>query len=163
MTSATLTVSDLARAAGVASSAVRFYEKQGLITSQRTLGNQRRFHRVDECLVKIIRVAQRVGLSVAEIRALMADLPESSRDITVDDFLRLRHRLEDEARTRIQALTAALDDLSTDRELCELPPKDPRGSPVGQLGGTGGGQPTVVKLRQGDRPVAVVAEKVVAR
>jgi MerR family redox-sensitive transcriptional activator SoxR len=121
----TLTVSDLANAAGVAPSAVRFYEKHGLITSERTSGNQRRFHPVDECLIKIIRVAQRVGLSVAEIREQMADLPQDSRSITTDDFLRLRHRLEREARTRIQALTTALDDLATDQKLCEIPPKKP--------------------------------------
>jgi MerR family redox-sensitive transcriptional activator SoxR len=121
----TLTVSDLARAAGVAPSAVRFYESQGLITSERTRGNQRRFHHADECVVKIIRVAQRVGLSVAEIREHLADLPRNSRDITVDDFLRLRHRLEREARERIQALTAVLDDLTTDQKLCEIPPRKP--------------------------------------
>jgi len=121
-----LTVSDIARASGVAASAVRFYEKHGLITSERTSGNQRRFHRVDECLVKIIRVAQRVGLSVAEIRALMADLPQDRRDITIDDFFRLRHRLEHEVRERIQALTAVLDDLTSDQKLCEVPPVEPK-------------------------------------
>ena len=118
-----LTVSDIARASGVAASAVRFYEKHGLITSERTSGNQRRFHRVDECLVKIIRVAQRVGLSVAEIRDLMADLPQDRRVITIDDFLRLRRRLEHEVRERIQALTAVLDDLASDQKLCEVPPR----------------------------------------
>lgn len=118
----TLTVSDLAHAAGVAPSAVRFYEKHGLITSQRTSGNQRRFHHVDECLVKIIRVAQRVGLSVAEIREHLAGLPQDSRAITNHDFLRLRHSLEREARDRIQALTTVLDDLATDQKLCEISP-----------------------------------------
>ncbi|WP_194290763.1 MerR family transcriptional regulator [Nocardia aurantia] len=68
-------------------------------------------------------MAQRVGLSVAEIRDRMAGLPENSRDITIDDFLRLRHGLEQEAHERIRALTAVLDDLATDRELCEIPPK----------------------------------------
>ncbi|MQY26043.1 hypothetical protein NRB56_16030 [Nocardia sp. RB56] len=53
----------------------------------------------------------------------MAGLPENSRDITIDDFLRLRHGLEQEAHERIRALTAVLDDLATDRELCEIPPK----------------------------------------
>jgi MerR family redox-sensitive transcriptional activator SoxR len=125
-TEPTLTVGDLARAAGVAPSAVRFYENNGLITSVRTRGNQRRFHRVDECLVKIIRVAQRVGLSVAEIREHLADLPPNSHDITIDDFLRLRKRLEREAHDRIQALNAVLDDLATDQKLCEIPPRTPQ-------------------------------------
>lgn len=120
-TEATLTVSELARGSGVAPSAIRFYEKHGLITSERTAGNQRRFHQVEECLVKIIRVAQRVGLSVAEIRTLMADLPRHRADITIEDFYRLRRRLENEVRERIQALTAVLDDLTSDQKLCEVP------------------------------------------
>jgi len=97
----TLTVSDLARISGAAASVVRFYERHGLVTSQRTAGRQRRFYEVDGCLVKIIRLAQRVGLSVAEIRELMSDLPDS-REITMDDWFRLRRRLENEVRQRIQ-------------------------------------------------------------
>jgi len=120
----TLTVSDLARASGVAASAVRFYDKHGLVTSQRTTGNQRRFYQVDGCLIKIIRIAQRVGLSVAEIRQLMSDLPDR-REITIDDWFRLRHRLEEEVRQRIQALTDVLDDLTSEEKLCELPPIQP--------------------------------------
>ena len=120
----TLTVSDLVRASGVAASAVRFYEKHGLVTSQRTAGNQRRFYQVDGCLIKIIRVAQRVGLSVAEIRQLMSDLPDR-REITIDDWSRLRHRLEEEVRQRIQALNDVLDDLTSEEKLCELPPVQP--------------------------------------
>ncbi len=115
-----LTVSDLARASGVAPSAVRFYENHGLITSERTSGNQRRFYEVDGCLVKIIRVAQRAGLSVAEIRHLMSDLPDR-REITIDDWFRLRYRLEAEVHERIQALTDLLDDLTSDQKLCEVP------------------------------------------
>jgi MerR family redox-sensitive transcriptional activator SoxR len=117
----TLTVGDLARASGVAPSAVRFYEKHGLVTAERTSGNQRRFYEVDGCLIKIIRVAQRVGLSVAEIRDLMADLPDR-RDITIDDWRGLRDRLEREVRERIQALTEVLDDLTSEQKLCEVPP-----------------------------------------
>ena len=120
----TLTISDLARASGVAPSAVRFYERYGLITSQRTAGNQRRFYEVDGCLIKIIRVAQRVGLSVAEIRQLFSDLPER-REITIDDWVRLQHRLEKEVRQRIQALTDVLDDLTSEQKLCGVPPVQP--------------------------------------
>jgi MerR family transcriptional regulator, redox-sensitive transcriptional activator SoxR len=120
-----LTVGELARASGVAPSAVRFYEKHGLVVSRRTSGNQRRFYEVESCLIKIVRVAQRVGLSVAEIRDLMADLPDR-QDITVQDWARLRTRLEQEVRERIEALTAVLDDLTGDRKLCEVPPAERR-------------------------------------
>lgn len=126
MTTATLTVGDVARESGVAPSAVRFYEKQGLITSVRTAGNQRRFHGVDQCVIKIIRVAQRVGLSVAEIRDLISELPDDRSAIEPADFLRLRLRLESEVRRRIQALNEVLDNLDTDQKLCEVPPVETR-------------------------------------
>src|SRR4051812_1875058 len=116
-----LTVGDLARASGVAPSAVRFYEKNGLVTSERTSGNQRRFYEVDACLIKIIRVAQRVGLSVGEIRDLMSGLPDR-REITIADWCRLRERLEQEVRERIEALAEVLDDLTSGEKLCEVPP-----------------------------------------
>ncbi|BCJ28672.1 MerR family transcriptional regulator [Actinocatenispora sera] len=118
---ATLTVSELAHRTGVAPSAIRFYEKHRLVVSERTAGNQRRFYEAEECIVKIIRVAQRVGLSIAEIRELMADLPERRR-ITIDDWCVLRRALESEVRARLQALHAALDDLTSDQRLCEIPP-----------------------------------------
>lgn len=119
--SPSLTVGDLARASGVAPSAVRFYESHGLVTSERTSGNQRRFYEVDACVIKIIRVAQRVGLSVAEIRDLMAGLP-ASRDIAIGDWRRLREHLEQEVRRRIAELTEVLDDLTSEAKLCEVPP-----------------------------------------
>jgi MerR family transcriptional regulator, redox-sensitive transcriptional activator SoxR len=49
-----LTVGDLGRASGVAPSAVRFYEAHGLLTSERTAGNQRRFREPDVCRTKVI-------------------------------------------------------------------------------------------------------------
>ena len=117
----TLTVSDVAEAAGIKNSAVRFYDDNGLLASVRTAGNQRRFYRIDACLVKIIRVAGRAGLSVAEIRALMADLPARRGDVTVADFARLRARLEADVRERIAALTNVLDDLVSTQKLCDVP------------------------------------------
>ena len=120
-TEATLTVRDVAGAGGIAASAVRFYDDNGLLASVRTAGNQRRFHPIDACLVKIIRVAQRAGLSVAEIRALMADLPDKRGDVTVADFGRLRAQLEADVRERIAALTNVLDDLTSERKLCDVP------------------------------------------
>ena len=120
-TEATLTVSDVAAAAGIAASAVRFYDDNGLLASVRTAGNQRRFYPIDACLVKIIRVAQRAGLSVAEIRALMADLPDKRGDVTVADFGRLREHFEADVRERIAALTNVLDDLTSTRKLCDVP------------------------------------------
>ncbi len=91
-----------------------------MISAARTSGNQRRFHEVDACIIKIVRVAQRVGLSVAEIHELISGLPDR-RAITMDDWYDLPKALEDEVRSRIRALTVVLDDLTTEPRLCEVP------------------------------------------
>ncbi|MEV4200300.1 MerR family transcriptional regulator [Micromonospora globbae] len=113
----TLTVSDVARESGVSGSAVRFYERQGLITAGRTSGNQRRFGPEAACRVRVARVAQRIGLSVGEIRELLAALPP---DPEPADWQALHERLTAEAEQRIRELHAALDDIRSGRKLCEL-------------------------------------------
>ncbi|WP_238019621.1 MerR family transcriptional regulator [Dactylosporangium sp. AC04546] len=117
MLKSSLTVSDVAAESGVAASAVRFYERQGLIHAARTGGNQRRFERDAVCRVKVARVAQRVGLSVAEIREMLDTLPVEPG---LDDWLRLRVQLADEAHRRIASLEAVLDDIASEQKLCDL-------------------------------------------
>ncbi|MCA9826230.1 MAG: MerR family DNA-binding transcriptional regulator, partial [Dehalococcoidia bacterium] len=56
-----ITIGELAERTGVATSAIRFYESIGLLTSERTSGNQRRFRRDDIRVVSVIRAAQAVG------------------------------------------------------------------------------------------------------
>lgn len=116
-----LTVGEIAAMSSVASSAVRFYEKHGLITSERTSGNQRRFRSQDSCRIKIIRVAQRVGLTVAEIKDLLSELPEE-REPSLNDWQRLTQRLENEVAQRIEQLQNVLADVTSGEKLCELPP-----------------------------------------
>ena len=70
-----LTVGELAARGGVAVSALHFYERQGLITSRRTSGNQRRYRRDTLRRVALIRIAQRAGIPLAEVRAALAGLP----------------------------------------------------------------------------------------
>ena len=70
-----LTIADVARRSGVAASALRFYEQQGLITSQRTGAGHRRFPRAVLRRIAFIVFAQRIGLSLEEIRAELAKLP----------------------------------------------------------------------------------------
>ncbi|MDA8063029.1 MAG: MerR family transcriptional regulator, partial [Actinomycetota bacterium] len=72
-----LTIGQLAERTGVSHSALRFYESQGLISADRTSGSQRRYARSTLRRVAFIRIAQRVGLSLEEIRAALATLPES--------------------------------------------------------------------------------------
>jgi MerR family transcriptional regulator, redox-sensitive transcriptional activator SoxR len=83
-----LTIGEVASRAGVATSALRFYEAEGLITSVRTGGNQRRYPRDVLRRIAFIRAAQRVGLSLDDIRAALDALPDG-RTPTAADWQRL--------------------------------------------------------------------------
>ena len=72
-----LTIAEVARRSGVAASALRFYEQQGLIRSERTGAGHRRFSRAVLRRVAFIVFAQRIGLSLEEISAELAKLPEN--------------------------------------------------------------------------------------
>ena len=106
-----LTIGHLAERSGVSVSALRFYETKGLITSVRTAGNQRRYEQSTLRRVAFIRTAQQVGLSLEEIGAALATLPDG-RTPTRADWQRLsrawRGRL-DEQIARIEALRDRLD------------------------------------------------------
>jgi len=87
-TPATLSVGEVARRSGVAVSTLHFYEAKGLIGSHRTPGNQRRYARDVLRRVAIIRVAQRVGLPLLDIKAALAALP-AARAPSRTDWKRL--------------------------------------------------------------------------
>jgi len=72
-----LTIGEVAERSGVATSALRFYEDQGLIASERTDAGHRRYPRTVLRLVAFIVFAQRVGLSLEEIRAQLSKLPRN--------------------------------------------------------------------------------------
>ena len=83
-----LTVGDVAARSGVAVSALHYYEREGLIASERTAGNQRRYRRDVLRRVAFIRVSQRVGVPLADIRAALDSLP-AGRTPTKKDWARL--------------------------------------------------------------------------
>ncbi|ATQ74683.1 redox-sensitive transcriptional activator SoxR [Massilia violaceinigra] len=83
----TLSVGDVARRSGVAVSTLHFYETKGLIASARSGGNQRRYTRDVLRRIAFIRVAQRVGVSLAEIEAALATLGSTAP--SRDDWARL--------------------------------------------------------------------------
>ena len=99
MTDDLLSIGAVADRTGVAASALRYYEREGLISSVRSDGGQRRFHREVLRRVAFVRTAQRVGLSLEEIRDALASLP-SGRTPTKADWERLsrswRGRLDDQ-------------------------------------------------------------------
>jgi MerR family transcriptional regulator, redox-sensitive transcriptional activator SoxR len=83
-----MSVGDVATRAGVATSALRFYEDQGLVRSERTESGHRRFHADVLRRVSFIRTAQLVGLNLTEIRDALASLPDA-RTPTARDWARL--------------------------------------------------------------------------
>ncbi len=83
-----LSIGAVADRTGVAPSALRYYEDEGLINAERSAGNQRRYHRDVLRRVSFIRVAQRVGLSLEEIREALASLPDA-RTPTQEDWARI--------------------------------------------------------------------------
>lgn len=107
-----MTVGEVADRAGVAASALRFYEAQGLISAARNAGGQRRFEREVLRRVAFIRVAQRVGLSLVEIRDALAELP-GERTPTVADWERLSARWRTRLDDQIAVLERLRDDLSS--------------------------------------------------
>lgn len=70
-----LTIGEIAERSGLAASAIRFYERRGLISAERTPGNQRRYRRDVLRRIAFVRIAQRVGLSLEEITEALEGLP----------------------------------------------------------------------------------------
>lgn len=83
-----VSIGALSERTGVAHSALRFYEAEGLIDATRSEGGQRRYHRDVIRRVSFIRIAQQVGLSLDEIRDALSSLPRS-RTPTKKDWERL--------------------------------------------------------------------------
>lgn len=106
-----LTVGEVSRRSGVAVSAIHFYEQKGLINSWRSNGNQRRFHRDVLRRIAVIKVAQRLGIPLAEIADALATLPRE-RTVTAKDWQRLSARWQEELDDRIDKLTRLRDQLS---------------------------------------------------
>jgi MerR family redox-sensitive transcriptional activator SoxR len=106
-----LTVGEVAARSGVAASALRFYETRGLIHSERTSGNQRRYRRRVLRRVAAIKAAQAVGLSLAEIEAALSSLPEQ-RTPTRADWQRLSTTWRGDLDRRIADLERLRDELT---------------------------------------------------
>ena len=79
-----LTVGQLSQRSGVAVSALHFYERQELIVSRRTSGNQRRYKRDTLRRVALIRIAQRVGIPLADVAAILAMADALGLEVTAE-------------------------------------------------------------------------------
>src|SRR3954468_13336615 len=107
-----LTIGEMAERSGVATSALRYYEKEGLIDSVRTAGGQRRFHRDVLRRVAFIRAAQHVGLSLDDIRESLASLPDN-RTPTAADWEKLSRSWRPMLEDRIHELERLRDRLDS--------------------------------------------------
>jgi MerR family redox-sensitive transcriptional activator SoxR len=103
-------VGELARRSGVAVSALHFYEAKGLIRSSRSSGNQRRYPRETLRRVSVIKVAQRVGVPLAEIREALKVLPQN-RAPTAAEWRRLSSKWKARLEARIKLLSQLRDEL----------------------------------------------------
>ena len=98
-----LTIGDLARRTGLSVSAIRFYESRGLVSAIRTSGNQRRFLRSDIRRLSFALIAQRLGLSIAEIRHALSALPQG-RAPTQEDWAAMSTAIRGQLDQRIRML-----------------------------------------------------------
>ena len=145
-----LTIGQVAERSGITHTALRFYEDSGLITAQRTAGNQRKYSRAVLRRLAFIRTAQRVGLSLEQIMDALNTLPDG-RSPTKSDWARLSRSWRTELDARIDALHRLRDRLTscigcgclslrscglynTDDELAALGPGAPKLRPAGEGG-----------------------------
>ena len=105
-----LSIGALAERTGLAVSAIRYYETQGLIAPWRNAGGQRRFQRADIRRLSFVMIAQQFGFSLPEIRALLDRLP-GGRTPTRDDWAAIADTFREHLNQRIATLERLRDQL----------------------------------------------------
>lgn len=108
-----LSIGEVSRRSGVTASALHFYERNGLISADRSAGNQRRYRRDTLRRVAFIRVSQRVGIPLKEILRALESLPDS-RTPTKQDW----EKLSRVWRTELDARISTLEHLRRDLNSC---------------------------------------------
>lgn len=108
-----MTVGEVARRSGVPVSTIHFYESRGLIHSSRSEGNQRRFPGIVLRYIAIIKVAQRTGIPLEEIREAMARFPQDSHKLTPTQWKELSSQWRANLDERIRKLTRLRDELDS--------------------------------------------------
>ena len=106
-----LSVGDVAQRTGVAVSALHFYERKGLIRSERSRSNHRVYSRSVVRRVTIIQIAQRAGLTLKEISEAFRHLPQE-KPITAEHWSQVSSAWRDDLDYRIHLLTSLRDKLS---------------------------------------------------
>jgi MerR family redox-sensitive transcriptional activator SoxR len=107
-----LTVGEVAARSGFAGSALRFYEREGLIHASRSAGGQRRYPRSVLRRLAFIRAARNIGLALDEVRSVLSELPES-RTPTRADWARISRAWRSRLDAQIEALVALREGLDS--------------------------------------------------
>ena len=105
-----ITIGMLAERTGLAVSAIRYYEEQGLLRPERSKGGQRRFLRSDIRRASFILIAQRTGLPIARIRVVLSSLP-GGRTPTKDDWTKISLMIRSELEEKLTLLQRLKDNL----------------------------------------------------
>jgi len=106
-----LSIGELANRTGLAITAIRFYESEGLLEPTRNAGGQRRFKRGDIRRLAFVKISQNLGFSLAEIRTAMSSLPDG-RTPTKRDWERLSKHFAGQIDERIAGLIQLRENLS---------------------------------------------------
>jgi MerR family redox-sensitive transcriptional activator SoxR len=105
-----ISIGQLATRTGLAVSAIRYYETQGLLAPLRNAGGQRRYPKSDIRRLSFVIVAQNFGFSLGRIAELLEDMP-FGRTPTGEDWVTISHKLSVELDQRIATLTKLREDL----------------------------------------------------
>jgi len=105
-----LSIGQLAERTGLAVSAIRYYETQGLVHPERNAGGQRRYLRSDIRRLSFVQIAQQFGFTIGQIREQFAALPDG-RTPTKQDWTRISRGFRDELDQRIETLTKLRNNL----------------------------------------------------
>ena len=152
--STSLTIGQLERRSGVSASALRFYERKGLLGAERTASGHRRYPPDALRRIAFIRTAHRVGIPLADVKEALDSLP-GGRTPTAKDWARVSAAWRAELDDRIHALTALRDDLSSCIGCGCLSLTTCRLSNPGDVAATRGAGP---RYLLGDRPADLVGE-----
>lgn len=106
----TISIGQLATRTGLAVSAIRYYEEQGLVAPERSMGGQRRFLRSDIRRLSFVMIAQQFGFSIKKINDLLQQLP-AARTPTPKDWDKISHIFRNDLSAKIETLMALRDKL----------------------------------------------------
>jgi MerR family transcriptional regulator, redox-sensitive transcriptional activator SoxR len=105
-----ISIGQMASRTGLAISAIRYYEAEGLVKPERSRAGQRRFKRADIRRLSFVLITQRLGYSIAEIRKMLTSLPDE-RTPTQADWTKLSKSIRRNLDDRISMMTKLRDNL----------------------------------------------------